>query len=223
MMPNQSAPEYPALRGSCTLLTINSKFYVVCTGHQFDFHSNGQPNQGSILEPLFVSHRGDSSLIFIPVHACHIAMDGGNEEYHDILIFEADSKKIVALNEVTNFFPLEIFGNERRLQSLMIGCPLTHCAIAYDPISVSFTTQGVICAFDQEFETNSRFLKRFTFEHSVAKDPNGFSGGAVFSLFEDGTGKPMVRFDGIVTRAGNGYAYVVDANFLFGLACRLSP
>jgi hypothetical protein len=216
MMIDQSMPEFPGLRGSCTLLTINKKYYVVCTGHQFGFHSNGQLNQDSIFEPLFVSHHGDNSLNFIAVRACYIATDGGNEEYHDILIFETKST-----DEIKNFFPLENFRSDQRLQSLMIGCPLTHCAITCDPISVSFTTQGVVCTLDHEFESNSRFLKRFTFDHNVAENPNGFSGGAVFSLFEDGVGRASVCFDGIVTRAGNGNAYVVDANFLFGLASRI--
>jgi hypothetical protein len=221
MLVNQSAPDYPGLRGSSTLLTINSKYFIACTGHQFGLAVGDEAINSAGLSPLFVSHREDKSLEVFALQSCHIATDGGHDEYHDIRIFEADDKTVIALNEATDFFQLERFENERRTQSLMIGCPQQYCSMTYDPISVSFATQGVVCEFDQEFNSNSRFLRRFKYVPGGAANVDGFSGGAIFSLFEGGAEMAKVRFDGIVTRAGNGFVYVVDANFLLGLARRL--
>ena len=220
MLQNKSSPEYPGVLGSCTMMEFSEKYFIACTRHQLEISQGSEIELNRKSSPLFMTRYVGSQLINIPVVACYFATDLGEEEYHDILLFSVEREKANELGESQYFFPLSALSNSTKGQSLLVGCPSSKQTVNYEPLDITFTTQAVVCRLDQEYHTSSKYLKRYIYDPQKATELDGFSGGAVFStgLTEGENGTAL---DGIVTRAGNGFVHVVDANFLIGLAAKL--
>ena len=84
--------------------------------------------------------------------------------------------------------------------------------MSYKPQHVTIVGQLFDCKFDNQFRSHSQYFKRFTYETRFT-ELDGFSGGAVFSLIGNIDDYKIV-LEGIILRAGNGFAHIIDSNFL---------
>ncbi len=205
-------PDYLGKAGSCTLISWKNDCFVVCTRHQLLTEKDTLPDQKILETARFVSVVVGKTLSNIPTDNCIFVSDNSEEEYSDILIFRAAKDHATVVQERPNFYPIVTLGAIERHLSWIVGYPSNLNIIEYEPQHIVIVGQLFDCSFDKVFSSHSRNLKRFTYDPKFTA-VDGFSGGAVFSLTGN-TGDLRIVLDGIVLRAGNGFAYIIDVNFL---------
>ena len=217
LLQSKEWPDYPARRGSCSLLTRNNKFWAICTRHQLDVQFGSERTLSSDSSPLFSFADKLSNIVNVPTVRCLFATDLETEqEYRDILIFEIELATVVEMNLEQSFFPLNHLVNSKRVQSLAIGQPSDVGKLTYDPLEVEFANLILPCEIDETFATSTRFLKRFQYSNADFNKLDGLSGGTIFSWFENGE----IHFEGTITRAGNGNIYCISQGFVAGIIDR---
>ena len=209
-------PEYLGYRGSCTLVKNGTDNFIACTRHQLGLEVGQSPDVKTLRTLRFVSQTDSDILKNIPTDNCLFVENNEDEEYHDILLFHVPNDHPTFLPERPNFFPLQNFSLVERQASWIVGCPTDKMLVKYEPQSVHIVTHMFDCAFNVSFKSNAQHFKQVTYDKNKS-NMDGFSGGAVFSFFDGENGWEIV-FDGIIVRAGNGVAHIVDASFILQAA-----
>jgi hypothetical protein len=204
-------PDYKGKAGSCTLVSLGIECFVICTRHQLGIKKGGSPDKRILESTRFTSTVDGEKLSNIPTDVAIFEFDNDDEEYNDIIFFRA-SQDHLAQKERSSFYPLEKFDSPTRHLSWIIGYPTERNVITYEPQRVDIVGQIFDCSLDNNFKSKAKNLKRFVFDKKFSA-LDGFSGGAVFSLIGPLNGLKIL-LEGVVVRAGNGLAHVVDVEFL---------
>lgn len=209
VLQDKNHPDYIGVVGSSTMIRRNAKNYVVCTRHQLTLSVGTENKLNDSSSPLFISHTDSGELRSIPVESCVFATDPERQELHDILVFKVAEEHLDSLW----FYPLVELPTGNRLGSFFIGCPSELLEISYEPLNVLFRTVVYVCAHDAEAVLQEKHFNRYSYDPKKAINLDGFSGGAMFSGYETSDG-PQVFLSGIITRGGNGFVHVIDANYV---------
>jgi hypothetical protein len=206
-------PDLIRVVGSCTMIRRNAKNFIVCTRHQLEVEVGAESKLNDSCSPLFISHTNSGELRSIPVESCVFATDPEIQELHDILIFKVIEDNLDNLEERSSFYPIEKLPVGNLLGSFFVGCPSKLLEISYNPLDVLFKTAVYVCAHNAEAVSQVIHFDQYSYDPTKTISLDGFSGGAVFSAYETSAG-PQVFFSGIITRGGNGFVYVIDANYV---------
>lgn len=207
-----------ARRGSSTLVGFADRRFVVLTRHQFDLPP-GSDLPADILETIRIG-TGDGRLANIPLQRCIFEENNPDEEYHDILIFEAAESWESAAIDRPFFHPLAPFSHQPRRASFLVGYPTLpnvmdeYLERYFERKEGNINIKRVIsdCEIDFGYQTKASYLRRYRHDRE-GKIIDGYSGGAIFSLIRGFNGFEMI-LDGIVVRAGENYVYIVDVDYL---------
>lgn len=208
---NEGYPKFPAAVGSGVLLRRGENYFIVCTRHQIDLAKGSIPDESTVRKIVF-SRKSIEETYTIT----NFKYDTQNkdEEFHDLVFFKVDSKMSGFGEEVPDFFLVKGFCKTKRHFSWFVGCPTSYQNYSDDD-PMPLITQTIVsrgCCYDDTFTSENRYFRRYAYA-DYTKPMDGFSGGAVFSMFGD-EGCYHIELDGIVTRAGNGYLYAIDADYL---------
>ncbi len=213
--------EYIGIKGSCTLLRSGKECFVACSRHQLKI-PRGVQFDFSVLEHVrFASFVDDQHLTNVPVDNLLYVTNNPDEEFHDVLLFHVSSNWRDLHQERRHFFPIKKFVLCPREISWAVGYPTQHNRFTYEPQKLEAVSQMIQCAFDGEHRTAVKNFKRYSIMNKHL-ELDGLSGGAVFSLVGELENFEIV-FDGLIVRAGNGNAYVIDSSFLLQMAKRFTP
>ncbi|PDS34412.1 hypothetical protein CO665_30730 [Rhizobium anhuiense] len=204
--------------GSATLVRFANANYVVMTRHQLGVRAGETPDKET-LETVRIA-TGADRLTNILLQNCVFETGNHEEEYHDLLIFEAaDDWKTKGVDSAY-FYPVGGFCRQPRQISRLVGYPSldgvideyheNFCPEAAGEINIKRSIMD--CAFDPMFKTNASHYRRYRHHHANAV-MDGYSGGAVFSIIGE-LGDLEVVLDGIVVRAGPNDIYVIDTDYL---------
>jgi hypothetical protein len=207
-----------ARRGSSTLIRYRGRNFVVATRHQFEI-SPGTELPEDKLHMIRISS-GEGRLTNIPLQRCYFEETNPDEDYHDLLIFEAAENWKTRHQDEPFFYPLAPFSDRKREKSFMVGYPAMDGVMEeylddFHPDSAgTIHIKRVVsdCDLDEKFETHAGYFRRYVHvrERHVF---DGYSGGAVFSLVGD-LGDMEIVLDGIVVRGGRHHVHIVDADYL---------
>ena len=198
--------------GSCTLVSYRGRGYVVTTRHQLQVAACVVPLESQLATLRFATTEG-GFLKNIPVNLIIHENSNPNEEYHDLLFFGVDEHWLQYSADHPYFLPLEGFSNETRRISFFYGHPLARNEFQYEPLHAFVRIAHIDGNLDRTYRPNAEYLHRYTCTRGDY-DVNGFSGGAAFSLLGDADCGWSVVFDGVIVRGGNGYLYVVGADYI---------
>jgi hypothetical protein len=204
--------------GSATLIRYCNINYVVTTRHQLGIARGGQLPI-DIVETVRIAS-GTETLANIPLRHCIFETSNPEEEYHDILIFQAAETWDNFNRDQPDFYHLAPFFRGAREGSLLVGYPtLDGVMDEYmngfpdDPSATIHIKRAISdCSLDSSFRTNVEHYRRYL--HAKTRPiVDGYSGGAVFSIVGD-VGDYRAVLDGIVVRAGARHVHIVDADYL---------
>lgn len=205
--------------GSATLLRYKNRKFIAAARHSL----NIEPGEALDIEKLntvrFCSIGDD--LGNIPVKSCIFEKSNKDQEFHDLLVFEVGDDWSNRTQDEPYFFQVRPFWRSSRITSIMIGYPVIDGAMDeyYDFHGsgqigeINITCAMSDCELDEAFTSSADNYRHFRRKTSRRFPADGHSGGAVFSLV-GGAGAWEVVLDGIVLRAGEDDAYIVDADFL---------
>ena len=204
--------------GSATLVRYAGVNYVITTRHQLDI-PRGASVPIDILDTIRIGS-GKGRLSNIPLKRCIFELSNVEEEYHDILLFEAADTWKTQHSDQPFFYPLAPFSKVDRVKSFLVGYPTIEGVmdeyledfVPEQPGSIHIKRAISDCDLDTSYKTNVEFYRRYL---HVRERPivDGYSGGAVFSLTGELENLEVV-LDGIVVRAGPQHIHVVDADYL---------
>lgn len=204
--------------GSATLVRHASVNYIITTRHQLDIPC-GASVPMDILDTIRIGS-GKGRLSNIPLKRCIFELSNVDEEYHDILLFEAADTWKTHHSDQPFFYPLAPFSKVDRVKSFLVGYPTIEGVmdeylddfVPEQPGSIHIKRAISDCDLDTSYKTNVEFYRRYL---HVRERPivDGYSGGAVFSLRGELENLEVV-LDGIVVRAGPQHIHVVDADYL---------
>jgi hypothetical protein len=202
--------------GSATLIRHADINYVIATRHELGIRP-GMELPKHTLETVRISS-GVDRLTNIPLQRCIYETSNSDEEYHDILVFEAATSWNNQDIDTPYFFPLAPFSHTDRVKSFLIGYPTVDGVMDEYLETFSPETAGTIhikrsiadCDIDKAFLTNVEYFRRYLHTRSLV---DGYSGGAVFSLIGD-LERLEIVLDGIIVRGGGQYIYIVDVDYL---------
>jgi hypothetical protein len=221
VLQDKNYPDFIGVVGSCTMVRRNAKNFIVCTRHQLEVEVGAEGKINDSCSPLFISHTTSGELRSIPVESCVVATDPEIQELHDILIFKVIDEHLDNLEERSWFYPIEELPVGNLLGSFFVGYPSELIEISYEPLNVLFKTLVYDCAHGVETVSTEKHFNRYSYDPKKTVNLDGFSGGAVFSAYETSAG-PQVFLSGIITRGGNGFVYVIDANYVANAIDRTS-
>jgi hypothetical protein len=212
-------PSLPLGRaGSATLIRFCNTNYVIMTRHELRIRFGGKPPR-DILETVRISS-GKGQLTNIPIQRCKYEFSNLDQEYHDILVFQAADAWDTQSTDAPYFSPLAPFSRADRAKSFMVGYPTVDGVM--DEYLENFTpnSAGTIhikrsigdCDIDSGFASNARYFKRYLHSHPQ-RVVDSYSGGAVFSLIGQLENLEIV-LDGIIVRGGSQHIYIVDVDYL---------
>lgn len=205
--------------GSATLIRYKHRNFVVTTRHQLGKKA-GEELPKEILDTIRFSSLLGDALTNIPCVSAYYSISHPEEEFHEILFFEADDQWSNMHTERPYFFEVERFSPRQRLKSFVLGYPYFEDTM--NGYLTSFFSQGLgtihmrqvlfDCLLDASQKSNAKNVRVYKFsrdQHPV----DGLSGGAIFWLVGE-LGNCELVLDGIVTRAGRNAAYIVDADYI---------
>ena len=200
--------------GSATLLRHGNANYIVTTRHELGI-ANGATITNAMINQIRISSINDERLTNIPTDLCIIEHQNPDQEYHDLLALRAVEGTPAMGRERHNFVPVTSFAQCARHVSMFVGHPTLDGVMDYENDMVNLMTAVSNCTLDVSYQSNAQHLRRYRYA-DLDYHVDGFSGGAVFSLIGE-TGSMSVVFDGIITRGGNGYLHVIDADYVLTL------
>lgn len=212
-------PTLPLWRsGSATLVRYAGARYVIVSRHELGLGKGEIPSR-EILETIRISC-GSGQLSNIPLKSCIFETSNLEEEFHDILIFEAADEWDTQTADAPYFFPLAAFSTLSRKKSFVVGYPTRVDVMEEyyerfygDSIGTIHILRSIFsCDFDASYLSNAKHYRRYLTTGNFS-NLDGYSGGAVFSLV-GGLEDWEILLDGVVLRGGAGQVYVVDADFL---------
>lgn len=208
--------EYVGFSGSCTLVKIGGKKYAITTRHQLSIPSGGKVGEYE-LNSVRISATHNGMLANILVDTCLYESSNPDQEYHDLLIFRVAEDSLQTTQEPFSFFPVYEIKNCFYISSFCIGYPTFANSMDYAAAHLKTVSAIRNCKRDRDYKSNSDYYDRFRDHDNSDTEDNfdydGFSGGAVFSLFENADGYE-VGLEGIIIRAGNKSIYTINANYL---------
>ena len=201
--------------GSSTLLRNSKGLFAACTRHQLALNSIRPFSEEHVAHVRVTSH-ATGHLTNITTNGVQFVSNNSDEEFSDILLFRADNDAPNLSMERPYFAHLVPTPPMPRRKSWAIGFPTGKNRMDHQEKAFNSVCEIIGCEFDSNFKTAARFLRRYKFvKHQATLD--GFSGGAIFSLFGD-IGKMIVLFDGLIVRGGGEYVYAVTATPIIRLA-----
>lgn len=200
------------MTGSCTLVSYRGSAYVVATRHQLDIPPGGAPSDGWLQTLRFATSEGGflkNILVNLVIHET----SNPDQEYHDLLFFRVEPSWLEHSADRAYFLALEEFYRGPRRISFFYGHPLGRNEIQYEPLHAYVRVAHIDGSLDDAYQSQADYLRRYSLTRSDY-DVNGFSGGAAFSLVDDGSGGWRIFLDGVIVRGGSGYLYVVTSDYL---------
>jgi hypothetical protein len=132
ILESEEHPNYLGRRGTATLLRSNSKPLIACTRHQLDIEKSYSPTLDKLDPIRFSTTKDGQNLSNIPVTKCIFETSQGEEEFHDILLFEPDNNWSHLNAELPAFFPIKGFHEGKDLcTSYVYGCPSLEGVMEY--------------------------------------------------------------------------------------------
>lgn len=190
------------------------KRYVICAGQSVD---HGKSCIG-LSESLVVSVvrqapdvPGINGVGHIPIIKYQVVTDAGDAEDDKLFVLEVADHYDGMENDLSHFIDLEEDESGEVERSVAIGNLTTGNSNNSDREGVNIRSFSMYCYEDLKFTSSAQFLRRYTY--IGPDDLDGVSGGAVFSLRKASRGL-CARFEGIVTRGGNGFLRVISADYL---------
>ena len=212
-------PSHPLWRsGSATLIRYSGKRYAVATRHELGI-ARGCEVSKDIVDTVRIS-TGTGVLANIPLKACVYETDNPEEEYHDIIIFSLVDEWDSMAADSPYFSELSPFSHRHRNISLMAGHPTEApvmdeyfdglCDGQNAPINIKRCVY--YCDINNGSKSKSLYFRTYTIR-DAQYGVDGFSGGAMFSMI-GGVRSYEIVLDGIIVRGGNGFAHIVDVDYL---------
>lgn len=213
VLEDKDNPNFLGRSGSCSMLQHGSTNLVACNRHQIGLAAGKIPDLRQLEALRFTSFNDPTSLTNIPVENCIFETTNEDQEYHDLLVFRVQETWDGLAREAPYFFPLKKFESKsKRVSSWFVGCPSSETNMEYEPQKIDIKTVISSCSFDSQFRSCNEHFRRFSYDNGD-RSMDGFSGGSVFSMIGD-IGSFEVVFDGIIVRAGQGFLYIIDADYL---------
>lgn len=209
LLVDPSAPDFPALRGSVTLVKIGSETFAVCTKHQF---VSGETSLSDAVGNLCVS-RLEDQLTSIEITNVRSSSSSGYE--HDDLCIISTKPENTAKDKASYL----AITNPRNstlpvISSRFYGYGQAYGEVIYEPnLHVKLGPIGGKCECVGEW-SGQPYGRIFKSDIPLDLDYNGMSGGAIYHLRSDGTDSE-VTLDAIVVRGGSGSIYGVGVEFIF--------
>ena len=206
--------------GTCTLVSFDGRPFVVMTRHQLRLQPGVEVSE-SHFETIRFSTAVDGHLQNILVDRCFQELSNPNDAFHELLFFGVQKKWFETSADRPYFIPVEDFSGDPRRISFAYGHPISKNEVEYNPVHVYSRTAYIDVVLDEAYQRTERYLRRYVYPKKDY-EVNGFSGGAVFSLFGSLEAGFRVALDGIVTTASGGLLHVVDADYLAEAMSRMS-
>lgn len=205
--------------GSTTLIRYKGEKLVAATRHQVHIVAGRSLPAGS-LDAMRVVSASEDMLSNIPLRSVRFETSHPDEEFHDVLMFEAADEWSNQNRDRPHFFELALYSNRQRRKSFVTGYPRLDVVMSeylndFDPArpgTIHMKQALWDCILDPDFKSNARHYRSYKLSHEH-ETVDGLSGGAVFSLVGELDDLEIV-LDGIVVRAGKDRVQIVDANYL---------
>jgi len=212
-------PSHPLWRsGSATLIKYKGKRYAAATRHELGI-DRGCDVSKQVADTVRISS-GRGILSNIPVKTCIYEMANPDQEYHDIIIFELVEYWDDMMADSPYFLELLPFSHDKRNISMMSGYPTI--PVVMDQYHDGFYNGQIApinikrCVYYCDINNGNHVNVPYFRTYNIKKNlygVDGFSGGAMFSMIGD-VGSYEIVLDGIVVRGGNGFAHIVDVDYL---------
>jgi len=163
---------------------------------------------------------GNGILGNIPVKRFIYETSNSDQEFHDILVFEAADEWKEKNFDLPYFFSLTPFSISNRIKSFLIGYPTLPGVmddyfegfISGNNAEIHMKCAIAGCDIDETYVSAAEHFRRYT--HMKSRPMmDGYSGGAIFSLIGD-LGSYEIVLDGIVLRGNKDFIYTVDADYV---------
>jgi hypothetical protein len=220
-MVRPAASEYVAeepmigLIGSSTLLRNSKGMFVACTRHQLNLADVRPFKEDHVAHVRFTSYES-GILANIPTDGVQFITDNVDEEFSDLLLFKVARDWKGSDKERPYFALLKQNPQMPRRKSWLVGFPSNQNKVIEEDKKFNSVCRIVGCTFDENYKTTNRFFRRYKLNQSETS-LDGFSGGAVFSLFGD-VGNMMVLIDGLIVRGGSDWVYAISPAPILRLA-----
>lgn len=203
------------LTGTGTLLQTRTKQFVACTRHQLQLPKDNRFDE-TYLSHVRVTSYENELLKNIPVNEVRFVTDNREEEFADLILLKVAQDWPGLSKEIPYFAQIMPTPKLARRKSWIVGFPSSQNKIDIESKKFNSVCRISGCRFDPEFKTHNRHFWRFKLEKDE-QDLDGYSGGAVFTLFGD-LSDLEVHFDGLITRAKNGFVHVISPSIISSLA-----
>jgi hypothetical protein len=182
--------------GSAVVLRCCGQLFVVTADHVLT-------NQGVEPRQVLIPYRTGSHL-FLPFKSHHVLsrpIKAEDDLHADLSIFKVDAEKIESPGiDEEMFFDIGCNGHQARMPNtryFMAGHPSETNGVDYERNVLEH--QAAVAPLDLDTEEAFVSVDKFTVRNAAELASfAGFSGCGVFSITPDGTGRGIVRFEGIV-------------------------
>jgi len=194
-----------SLRGSLTLVRFDTRYLGICCRHQI---------KGCDIEKIG---------IFLSCGKTIVTSNGGfwlandnSIDAFDLLLLDFSDTVKEHPELASRFFafdetPPDYSGVSPRLLQVS-GFPYFHQKYELD--NGFFGSTNFTCICDDPKEISDPSLIRITTSYELDFDPDGLSGGSVFSVQLDKNIQGRVFFAGIVTRAGKNHVHFIKSDYI---------
>ena len=214
------------LIGSCSLLECEGRKWAIATLHQIR-NAPGLLSEFTNEEIKRVASKiciisPQKTEVALNGEACHFFKDLDNTiEYDsfDLIAFDLTSQADKHPEISSYFFRLDnesiVLTQDKVDHYLLFGCPYSHQQDDRCDEESRHLKMSVQCVAGTPEETpTDDVLGRANAEHFSALNPDGMSGGPCFALCENGSDDLLVKFAGVINRAGNGAFNFINANYV---------
>ena len=208
------------LIGSSTLLRAKDQLFAACTRHQLQLQTTAKFDESHVAHIRVTSYE-KNTLTNIPLDGVQFVADNLDEAFSDLLLFRVAADWDALNQERVYFTLLRKPLSKKRTKSWIVGFPSNQNHLDMDAKNYSSVCRVVGCQYDPSYRTNNRHFRRFKLDR-LEKNLDGYSGGAVFTLFGE-TGAHEIIFDGLIIRGGENYVYAIAPEIISRLANEFRP
>jgi len=211
---------FVGLSGSASLIKINCQKMICMTRHQLGSDLKFDDALMGVRIVTGESGRLDN----IPFDRAILSVGNGDEEHEDIFVIMPDESDSSIPRDSPYYFNIrKIVPNDSSARFCFVGYPIIPKNYILDGEGKAVKLHSIVvvkdCHLDTGFSSKSKYFNRYIFEQDSKWDSiplNGLSGGSVFGLIKIDIGYEFFHA-GIITRAGNGYIYSVNSNYLLAI------
>jgi|GEM_PF-1330296 len=196
------------LIGSATGLSFGDNKYLFATHHQV---TNLDPSDIGVIDHDSNSIISSAGFSFFP--------EKSDSDAQDFCAFDFSSQSISHSHLSKRFFDLTknpcISDEDNIIIYLAYGCAFAEQRYEVDEKnSVANVIRSMLCKPDGT--PNDPALRRAKLYENLEFDPDGISGGPVFAICLEHT-EPVLKFAGIINRAGEQIIHFIKAHLIFDL------